>query len=1190
MAILEYYNGTNWVNLVEPKTITLTGAVTGSGVDTINTILSNSINITGATQNLIFTGNDLATLKLTNSKTPISTNIPVIVDLEFTNAFNGGFKLSQELLSTNTNGVGRFKLDAFNNTGVFTNFITASVDYIAVIQSTEPVININTVCTISKQLALGHNVISLVDLPHHVIKLDNTSNTGKTEFIVARTEDAVKFGFDAAINAGYIDSMLSFFHIMYQGDIGVTFATNGYVGIGTTSPIAPLQFANETANRKIVLWRGLAIDNEDEHRFDGFGLNGGNQLRYQISQPTGAHVFYTGVNATTSNELFRITGEGYVGIATGTPKALLQFGNTLQNRMLVLWENNINQNNHEFCGFGINTDNILRYQIGATTGAHRFYTASSSTTSTELFTILGNGHVGIGIDTPNAPLQFANVTLNRKIVLWEGANNDHQFNGFGLNGGNTIRHQVSTTTGFHTFWAATSDVSSIELLRIYGTGVIGVGIDSANPNSYIKFNNQTVHRKVVLREIADNEHEFDGFGLSNVNSVRYQIGATTGTHTFYAATDSNNSDELFRITGTGFVGIGVQDPHAPLQFQDEIVNRKIVLRETSNNDHEFDGFGLNSANSIRYQIAADTGAHRFYTGTSSTTSTEIFTITGTGNIGIGASTPNAQLQLKNIITNRKIVLWENFNNDHQYNGFGLNTGNVVRYQVADTAGSHRFCTGVDATTSNELFRIASTSVYSLVNIGIGTATANAQLQLGNTVTRRKIVLFEGTNNDYQFIGFGIGGGNTLIHTVGASGGSHVFTAASSATAATELMRITGTGFVGIGTGTPNAPLQFSTGIRQRTIVLSELAVNSQHQFNGFGLIDDSTIKYHIASTSGSHIFYGGISDTNSNELFRIAGTYVYTPGKIGIGTDIPNAPLQFSNANNSRKIVLSEVVNNNHQFNGFGFNTGDIVRYQVASTTGVHRFHAGVDSASSNELMRITGAGYVGIGTGAPNAPLQFANAAARRKVVLTETANNDYQFTGLGVVGGALIYNTGTAAAHVFTTAASATAATELMRITPTGEIISPYIYSNVPRIVYWMVNNVLNVSSVSGTWFKIPGATIIPGVSSDSYPVLFTHSDNRATYIGGRGVNMVCNVSATVFNSSATAADVSIAIFKNGIRVIPSQMTNAFNTANFRQNFNTQIMLPMATDDYLEVFIMCNVSGITLNTPFLTLTAYKI
>lgn len=414
----------------------------------------------------------------------------------------------------------------------------------------------------------------------------------------------------------------------------------------------------------------------------------------------------------------------------------------------------------------------------------------------------------------------------------------------------------------------------------------------------------------------------------------------------------------------------------------------------------------------------------------------------------------------------------------------------------------------------------------------------------------------------------------MVYNITNSIGAHVF-----AVNANEVFKITVEGYVGIATSTPKALLQFGNTLQNRILVLWENNINqNNHEFCGFGINTDNILRYQIGTTTGAHRFYVATSSTTSTELFTITGT-----GNIGIGTAAPNAPLQFSNVTLNRKIVLWEDANNDHQFNGLGVNGGNTIRHQVGTVAGAHTFWAATSATTSNELFRITGTGFVGIGTSTPHAPLQFANPGSRRKIVLSETADNDYEFTGFGVVGTALIYNTGvTGAAHVFTTAATATSATELMRITGSGEIIADYIYADVPRFMYRLVNNTTTVTSTANTWIKIAGTT------TGSLLNLFTHTDNRATYTGTRTVNMLCNVCATIFTSAGS--DVSIRVYKNGTVVTPSQMTNSFTAANLRMNFNTQTIVSMATNDYLEVFIMCNVSGITLNTPFLTFTAHKI
>lgn len=103
-----------------------------------------------------------------------------------------------------------------------------------------------------------------------------------------------------------------------------------------------------------------------------------------------------------------------------------------------------------------------------------------------------------------------------------------------------------------------------------------------------------------------------------------------------------NGSTRMAITAAGNVGIGTSSPNAPLQFGNTLVNRKVVLYESGNNDHNFMGFGAEGAG-VRYQTSVG-GDHTFYVGTSSTTSDELMRITGGGKVGIG-TTPTAKLHL-----------------------------------------------------------------------------------------------------------------------------------------------------------------------------------------------------------------------------------------------------------------------------------------------------------------------------------------------------------------------------------------------------------------------------------------------------------------------------------------------------------------------------------------------------------------
>jgi hypothetical protein len=84
--------------------------------------------------------------------------------------------------------------------------------------------------------------------------------------------------------------------------------------------------------------------------------------------------------------------------------------------------------------------------------------------------------LGIGTTTPNASLQFSNDLQNRKIVLYEGNNNDHQYYGLGVNG-STLRYQVSGTDDNHVFYAGATAETSNELMRVKGNGNVDISGD-----------------------------------------------------------------------------------------------------------------------------------------------------------------------------------------------------------------------------------------------------------------------------------------------------------------------------------------------------------------------------------------------------------------------------------------------------------------------------------------------------------------------------------------------------------------------------------------------------------------------------------------------------------------------------------------------------------------------------------------
>ena len=138
------------------------------------------------------------------------------------------------------------------------------------------------------------------------------------------------------------------------------------------------------------------------------------------------------------------------------------------------------------------------------------------TDANERLRINSNGNIGIGISTPNAPLQFTNTVANRKISLYETNNNDHQFYGFGINGA-ALRYQIDDIGSSHIFFAGNSSSTSNELMRINGNGKVAIGTSSATA-------------------------KLTTYDNSSSSSNVFSIGNNAGTYDFYVANNFNNTN------------------------------------------------------------------------------------------------------------------------------------------------------------------------------------------------------------------------------------------------------------------------------------------------------------------------------------------------------------------------------------------------------------------------------------------------------------------------------------------------------------------------------------------------------------------------------------------------------------------------------------------------------------------------
>ncbi len=680
----------------------------------------------------------------------------------------------------------------------------------------------------------------------------------------------------------YLNNTSNYLELWTNSSNKVRIDSNGNVGIGRTNPGYRLDISGSAGSGAVRVVDATT---------PSFFLNNVTvQWKAYISASSNDYRINDGIGDYVTIKY----NSGNVGIGTTSPSGRLHVKSSGLSSYPFLIQRAANTNNIFYIFEDADGDGVATLENSSGAANAQLHSNGVS--------YFNGGNVGIGTTSPGGALDVVtgggtNVTtyaygLDTKVAAigaWARSNRIYNSNYtastvfFGAIGG------ASSLT--YAYWSvgdpATADPSGYSTSNgIFLNSSANVGIGTTSP-SYKLDTSGDIRSTGNIRS--------NNGTVDNILSWTSEPAGVVGTLSNHPETFWTNGSEKMRITSAGNVGIGAPAPASKLH----ISSSGIVARlESSTTLTQLDFYNSNygSTNSRNWAIGTNMfnfGDFNIVSSATSASAPDIssrtyFTINRNGSVGIGTTSPAAKLHVSgNILSyvekTNTAALFIAANNSNNWQ-FGINDG--TDYVITEGGGA------------NAIGTTRVTVQASTGNVGIGTTSPAEKLDVnGNIVVPYAVTdSFIGIKFSATYYNGLVLNGTARSTGIASRSGDASDYIWFGTNAATERMRITNAGNVGIGTTSPVWPLQVAGAISASgQITNTDIIRANTNNVSGSARIgtyfNNTSIAQFVNSLFGANTSAYGYMQAGDGANY-IGGTKnIFEFGNVGIGTTSPTATL-----------------------------------------------------------------------------------------------------------------------------------------------------------------------------------------------------------------------------------------------------------------------------------------------------------